>query len=103
MISAVTAFWILDCGASRHIANATADVTSPSLAHEPARLTTVGGEEEIRFETQVAIPHISGRRDALYSEESPNCASLGRLIIDDGYDLKWNADDGLRLTSPTGE
>ena len=103
VISGLTAKWILDCGASTHITNGHNAVSNRIPIDEPTALLTADGVKNLLDAVIVKILFIDGTRKAVVAERSPNLASLGRLIMGDGYAIKeWSPSGGLVFLAPSG-
>ncbi len=50
-------------------------------------LATVTGVADITKIADVKIPSIQGVKEALIAPNSPNLASMGRLVMDEGYSV----------------
>jgi hypothetical protein len=81
--------WVLDSGASQHLCNA--DNMASVYYTEPAsaRLSTCLGTAEIAGGAVVDIPTASFAEHAYMLPNTPNCASMGRLIEDRGFRIQW--------------
>ena len=103
VISGLTARWILDCGASTHVTNGESAVSARIPIEEPSAILTDDGVKQLLDSVIVSIPHIEGFRNAVVVERSPNLASLGKLIMEDGYMIKkWSRSGGLHFEDPQG-
>jgi hypothetical protein len=66
-------------------------------------LSAYAGNAQLNRSAGVDIPGLEGTRDALVAPNSPNLVSLGRLVIDEGYQVAGQRDTGLVLVGPNGE
>jgi hypothetical protein len=103
VISGTTARWILDCGASTHVSNGEGAVSSRIPIEEPTAILTADGVKSLLDSVIVSIPCIEGLRSAVVAERSPNLASMGKLIMEDGYRVReWSQNGGLQFVDPSG-
>ena len=92
--------WMIDSGASFHLVHQDNRRAIRNTRPANASLETAAGEVEVRRSAQVQIPSLPRTRSALVLPDSPNCASMGRLVEDENYEVRWRRGD-FRLIDPS--
>ena len=73
-------------------------------ADTPLIFVTANGEVPCDKVIATDIPQLGITRDMYVMKDSPSVISIGRLVIDDGYDFIWkHSDHQAVLLSPKGE
>ena len=81
----------LDTGASRHITDLNKEkAVGGTKAIDPLVLQTILGPTTLKESTAVTIPMI-GKKDHLHVAGSPSVLSLGQLVEDDLYEVRWKS------------
>ena len=97
----------LDSGASRHITDLRKDkAVGGTKPINPLALQTILGPATLSESTAVEVPLI-GKKDHLHVDGTPSVLSLGQLVEDDLFEVRWKAEAaggrGFELFSPDGE
>ena len=97
----------LDSGASRHIPDLRKETAvGGTKSIDPLALQTIMGPVTMSESTEITIPMI-GQKPHLHVDNTPSVLSLGQLVMDDHYEVRWKAEAvggrGFELFAPTGE
>ena len=67
-------------------------------------LTTANGTIPVTQKIATKIARLGCTKDMYVLEDSPSVISIGRLVLDDGYDFYWRTKDGVAtLVRPDGK
>ena len=76
--------WAIDTAASVNLVNSKSDGAIRRYTNATVRLDTVNGSAESTKAADVEVPGIPHVMSAVVMDETPNCVSAGRLILDYG-------------------
>ena len=62
-------------------------------ALRPMTLQTANGETPVSKQIATRISKLGCTKDMYVLEDSPSIISVGRLVLDDGYDFYWRHND----------
>jgi hypothetical protein len=93
--------WVLDSGASNHLCNEKDLGSIYYTENARGTLNTCLGEAQITRGAAVDIPTARNVEHALLLPDTPNCASMGRLIEQQKFKIEWEAGSCM-WTTPEG-
>ena len=97
--------WILDTGASKHLANSNHvnDIEfRQRVTERDTILLTANGFANFNKVVDTIIPSIQETMTVLVKPGNPNALSLGQLVMDRGYRFKWDPYEYPQFYGPDG-
>ena len=93
--------WAIDTAASVNLVNSKTSGAIRGYNASTVMLDTVNGPAKSTVSADVEVPGIPQVMSAAVMDDTPNCVSAGRLILDYGYELHWTK-EAAWLTRPDG-
>lgn len=99
--------WIVDSGAAFHLVNKSDLPVSIQReiykATHPVILLSANGEVPESGRLQLRSSKLARGFETTVLEDTPNVFSLGKLVVEEGYDFHWTSDKPPYLKSPQGD
>lgn len=93
--------WAIDISASVNLVNSKPTGAICKYTASNVKLDNVNGPAESTLAADLGVPGIPQVMSAVVMDDTPNCKSAGRMVLDHGYGLRWS-EHAAGLNRPGG-